>query len=73
MSKDVDVSIAGAQLEVGIVLAIPAIQKFFHGVIVITEGEAIRLVKGIGSPITLHLHCFTVTSPRFQAPSVIDH
>ena len=44
MSKDVDVTIAGAQLEIGITLTVPAIQKFFHRIVVITEGEVVRII-----------------------------
>jgi len=69
MSKDVDVSVAGTQFEIGITLTVPAIQKFFHVIVVITQGEAIRIVQVVPSPIALHLHCFTVTSPVFHAPS----
>lgn len=68
MSEDVDVSVAGAQLEIGITLTVPAIQKFFDVIVVITQGEAIRIIQGVRSPIAPHLHCFTVTSRRFHAP-----
>lgn len=66
MSQDVDVSVPGAQLVIDVVQTVPAIEKFFHHVIAIAQGEASRIAKRVHSPRTLDIHSFTLTSSRYH-------
>jgi hypothetical protein len=63
MPQDVDIPVRSAQLVISVFGTIPAIEKFFHLVMAITEGEAIWMVR---SPGTLDIHPSTLTSSRYH-------
>ncbi len=66
MPQDVDIPVRSAQLVISVFGTIPAIEKFFHLVMVITEGEAIWMIEGVRSPGTPDIHPSILTSSRYH-------